>query len=68
MANLFSVVCGNRTKGNGHKLERRKFHTNMQNNFFVLKVTEQWNGLSREVVESPSLEILKTHLDLCSLM
>jgi len=36
-ANLFSVVCGDRTRGNGHKLKRRKFCTNMQN-FFMGRV------------------------------
>ena len=31
----------------------------MRKNFFTLKVTEPWNKLPKEVVESPSLEIFK---------
>jgi len=69
-AKLFSVVPRDRTRGNGHKPKHRKLQLNMSKNFFTLRVTEHWNRLPREAVESPSLEIFKTRLDkvLCSLL
>lgn len=32
--------------------------------FFTLRVVKHWHSLPREVVESPSMETLKTQLDM----
>ncbi|KFV84305.1 hypothetical protein N308_09901, partial [Struthio camelus australis] len=48
---------------NRHKLKHRKIHLNIRKNLFTLRVTEHWNRLPREVVDSPSLEIFKSYLD-----
>jgi len=69
-AKLFSVVPSDRTRGNWHKLQPKKFQLNTRKNFFTLRVMEPWNRLPRGVAESPSLKIFKTSLDkvLCSLL
>ena len=43
-----------------HKLKHKKFHTNMRKIFLALTVTEHWNKLPGEAVESLSLKIFKT--------
>jgi len=45
------------------ELNFSNFRLNPRKNFFPLRVTEPWPRLPREAVESPSLEIFKTHLD-----
>jgi len=64
------VVPSDRTRGNGHKLKNRKFHSKMRKNFFTVRVTEPWNRLPGGIMDCPSLEIFKTHLGkvTCSLL
>ncbi|KFP97484.1 hypothetical protein N329_03313, partial [Haliaeetus albicilla] len=48
---------------NRHKLKHRRLHLNTRKHFFTGRVIKHWHRLHREVVESPFLEIFKSHLD-----
>lgn len=55
-----------RMQGNSLTLCQRTSQLNITKNFFTERVCKPWKGLSREVMESQSLEVFKRYIDTVS--
>ncbi|RMC01664.1 hypothetical protein DUI87_21677 [Hirundo rustica rustica] len=52
-----------RMRGYSLKLCQGKYKLHVRKKFFTRRVIKYWNGLPREMVESPSLDMFKKRLD-----
>lgn len=63
-ARFFSEVSSDRIGVNEYKVKQRRFSLNMRKHIFTVRVTKHWLRLPKDTVDSPSLKIFKSYLDM----
>ena len=62
--NLFVMANNTKTRGHSMKIYKQQCNTNLRRNVFTQRAIDNWNGLSQEVVDSPSVNCFKSRLDI----
>ena len=60
--NLFTLNT-NQTRGNGYKIELKRYSTTQCGNFFIYKIASTWNRLPADIVNSNIVDKFKNKLD-----
>lgn len=60
---LLSQGFSDKARGNVLKLHEERFRVDIRKKIFIERAVKDWNRLPSEVAESPSLEVLKRHVD-----
>lgn len=61
---LFPDMPSDRDRGDGHTLKHRQFPTKSRKHFFTVKVSQHWQKLPKEALETRSLKIFRSHPDI----
>lgn len=60
---VIDIRSQDRTRGNGYKLKKHRFRTDVGRYWFTNRVVNDWNGLSRDVVSAETIGTFKKRLD-----
>ena len=62
-ANLLKLDQKTNLRGHAYKIIKQSCKLNVRQNFFSLRIVNQWNSLPSSIVEAPSVDSFKARLD-----